>query len=350
MTFKRPEVVHSKTPKNELGLLPQDYEGLVSTMCAGCGHDSIAYALIQAFYELSITPHHIVKISGIGCSSIMPAYFVQKAQGFNTAHGRSPAITTGANAAYKDFKYVNISGDGDSLAIGLGQLSHAIRRNVNVLYIIANNGVYGLTKGQFSPSSSQGATTKKGLVNLFNNIDPVLLALNLGASFVGRSFSGDKTQLVPLMKAGLLHEGFALLDVYSPCVTFNNHDSSALSYHGVREAIQEVVMTDYIPVKEKIKADYDEGTTTKVQLHDGSFLLLHKVDKTYDPTNREKAHQHVMENLMKNRLATGLLFIDEKQPDMHGLMNTTKTPLRELDMGALCPGSEALNDIQRGFR
>ena len=229
-SIKKPSVVHPNLKPNNIGLTLRDYEGSMSTLCAGCGHDSVTAAIVRAFYELDTPPHLIAKLSGIGCSSKTPTYFVGGAHGFNSAHGRMPSIATGANAANRDLTYIGISGDGDSLSIGLGQLCHAIRRNVNMLYVIENNGVYGLTKGQFSASADIGTKSKRGEANRQSPIDPVMLALTLGATFVARSFSGDKAQLVPMLKAGLAHQGFAIIDVISPCVTFNDHEGSTKSY------------------------------------------------------------------------------------------------------------------------
>src|SRR3954447_17350930 len=244
-SIKKPAVVHPALARNQLGLVLRDYEGAMSTLCAGCGHDSVTAAIVRAFYELSIAPHMIAKLSGIGCSSKTPTYFVSGAHGFNSAHGRMPAIATGANAANRALTYIGISGDGDSLSIGLGQMCHAIRRNLNMLYVIENNGVYGLTKGQFSASTDVESKSKRGEPNQQRPIDPVMLALGLGASFVARSFSGDKAQLVPLLKAGPAHRGFAIIDVISPCVTFNDHEGSTKSYRYTREKAVEVSHADF---------------------------------------------------------------------------------------------------------
>src|SRR3954452_23372685 len=240
-SIAKPVITHPSLQRNELGLTIRDYEGSMSTLCAGCGHDSITAAIVRAVWESSIVPHQLAKLSGIGCSSKTPSYFVSGAHGFNSAHGRMPAIATGANAANRDLIYIGVSGDGDSLSIGLGQLCHAIRRNLNVLYVIENNGVYGLTKGQFSASADVGSLSKRGEANTMEAIDGCLLALTLGATFVARSFSGDKAQLVPILKAGLSHQGFAFIDVISPCVTFNDHEGSTKSYAYTRENNVEVV-------------------------------------------------------------------------------------------------------------
>ena len=248
MTYiAKPKVHHPALPKNAIGLTRRDYEGSITTLCAGCGHDSITAAIIQAFWDLSIRPHHVAKLSGIGCSSKTPAYFLREAHGFNGVHGRMPTLVTGANAANRDVIYIGISGDGDSLSIGLGHLCHAIRRNVNVLYVLENNGVYGLTKGQFSASADAGSLSKKGEANTMQAIDGCLLALSLGATFVARSFSGDKAQLVPILKAAISHRGFAFVDVISPCVTFNDHEGSTKSYAYTREKNVEVVQADFVP-------------------------------------------------------------------------------------------------------
>src|SRR5215218_1531590 len=255
----KPKVAHPSLPRNELGLTRRDYEGAMSTLCAGCGHDSVTAAIIQAMWELDQPPHRVAKMSGIGCSSKTTAYFLKQSHGFNGVHGRMPALATGANAANKDLVYIGISGDGDSLSIGLGQLCHAIRRNVNMLYVLENNGVYGLTKGQFSASADKGSTAKKGEANVMEPIDGALLALTLGATFVARSFSGDKHQLVPIIKAGLAHRGFAFIDVISPCVTFNDHEGSTKSYAHTREHNVEIVQADFVPPAQEITTSYAAG-------------------------------------------------------------------------------------------
>src|ERR671915_32233 len=278
MTYiAKPKVHHPSLKPNAIGLTRRDYEGAITTLCAGCGHDSITAAIIQAFWELSIAPHRVAKLSGIGCSSKTPAYFLREAHGFNGVHGRMPALATGANAANGDLIYIGVSGDGDSLSIGLGQMCHAIRRNVDVLYILENNGVYGLTKGQFSASADKGSTAKKGEANTMEAIDSVLLALTLGATFVARSFSGDKTQLVPILKAGLAHNGFAFVDVISPCVTFNDHEGSTKSYAYTREHNVEIVHADFVPPTASITTQYEAGSVRTVMLHDGSWVRLRKV-------------------------------------------------------------------------
>src|SRR5215210_3350984 len=272
-SISKPSVRHPQLPANALGLTRRDYEGAMSTLCAGCGHDSVTSAIIQAIWELELRPEQLAKLSGIGCSSKTTAYFASGAHGFNAVHGRMPSIAAGANAANRDLKYIGISGDGDSLSIGFGQLAHAIRRNVNLLYVLENNGVYGLTKGQFSASADVGSTSKRGEANAQAPIDPVLLALSLGATFVARSFSGDKRQLVPIIKAGLAHRGFALIDVISPCVSFNDHEGSTKSYRHTREHYHDVAPVDFVPLRKEITATSEESAgSMAVTMHDGSVL------------------------------------------------------------------------------
>src|SRR5258705_4911708 len=278
MTYlTKPMLHHPKLPSNALGYIRRDYEGAVSTLCAGCGHDSISASIIRACFEIDLAPHRLAKFSGIGCSSKTPDYFVSPAHGFNAVHGRMPSVLTGANIAAKDLIYLGVSGDGDSASIGLGQFAHAVRRGVNMLYIVENNGVYGLTKGQFSATSDKGSKSKKGVVNHDAGIDLVGMALQLGATFVGRSFSGDKDQLVPLIKAGLAHKGAAFIDVISPCVQFNNHAGSTKSFDYVREHNEAVNRMDLISPRDPIHVNYAPGETVTVAQHDGSILSLHKL-------------------------------------------------------------------------
>src|SRR5881227_935705 len=276
-SIQKPPVRHPSLQQNALGLTRRDYEGAMSTLCAGCGHDSVTAAIVQAFFELDIPPHRAAKMSGIGCSSKTTAYFMRQSHGFNSVHGRMPSVASGANAANRDLVYIGISGDGDSLSIGLGQLCHAIRRNVDMLYVLENNGVYGLTKGQFSASADVGSKSKRGEANVQRPIDPVLLGLSLGATFVARAFSGDKAQLVPIIKAGLAHNGFAFVDVISPCVTFNDHEGSTKSYAYTREHNVAIVQADFVPPAPEITADYEAGGVRNVMLHDGGWVRLRKV-------------------------------------------------------------------------
>jgi 2-oxoglutarate ferredoxin oxidoreductase subunit beta len=351
MTYiSKPSVHHPALQKNAIGLIRRDYEGAITTLCAGCGHDSITAAIIQAFWELSIPPHKAAKLSGIGCSSKTPAYFLREAHGFNGVHGRMPALVTGANAANRDIVYIGVSGDGDSLSIGLGQLCHAIRRNVNVLYVLENNGVYGLTKGQFSASADPGSLSKKGEANTMEAIDGALLALSLGATFVARGFSGDKAQLVPMIKAGLAHNGFAFIDVISPCVTFNDHEGSTKSYAYTRERNVEVVHADFVPMAEAITTEYEPGSVTSVRLHDGSRVRLRKIAEQYDPTDRDRAYAYIRERQKEGEVVTGLLYLSPDSSDVHEQINTVATPLTQLRHDELCPGSAALDKLQARFR
>ena len=349
-SIAKPPVRHPGLTKNALGFTKRDYEGAMSTLCAGCGHDSVTAALIQAAWELDLPPHRAAKMSGIGCSSKTTAYFMKQSHGFNSVHGRMPSVTSGANAANRDLTYIGISGDGDSLSIGLGQLSHAIRRNPRMLYVIENNGVYGLTKGQFSASADIGSTSKKGEANIQPPIDPVLLALTLGATFVARSFSGDKTQLVPILKAGLKHNGLALIDVISPCVSFNDHEGSTKSYQYTRDHEIEISDADFVPLRHEIKAPETGDSIAVVTMHDGSTVRFHKTHENYDPTDRAAAYAHVRACHDRNEVATGLLFIDENGKDMHAVSKTVMTPLVDIPFRELCPGNEALQKLMDGYR
>ena len=322
----------------------------MSTLCAGCGHDSITAALVQALWELSVAPEQLAKMSGIGCSSKTPAYFVHGAHGFNSVHGRMPSVATGAVAANRDLICIGISGDGDSLSIGFGQFGHVIRRNLNMLYMIENNGVYGLTKGQFSASADPGSTAKKGEVNVMQNINPVATAISMGASFVARAFSGDREQLVPLIKAAITHKGCAVLDVISPCVTFNDHEGSTKSYAYTRAHKHAATNTDLVMPTDEITVEYQEGETIPVKMHDGSTILLKKADGEYDASSRSAALAYLEKQRTRGLVVTGLLFIDESLPDMHQISETAKKPLKAFEFGELCPGSDSLAKLQSGLR
>ncbi len=349
-SIAKPKVHHPGLPVNALGLTRRDYEGSMSTLCAGCGHDSITAAIIRAFWELDIAPHRVAKLSGIGCSSKTPTYFLREAHGFNAVHGRMPSIATGAYAANRDLIFIGVSGDGDSLSIGLGQFCHGIRRNTNILYVLENNGVYGLTKGQFSASADIGSKAKRGEPNLQAPIDPVLTALTLGCTFVARSFSGDKDQLVPILKAGIAHRGFAFVDVISPCVTFNDHEGSTKSYTYTREHAHEVVRADFVPPRTEITVAYSQGDVVPVTLHDGSVVRLRKVAEDFNPTNRDAVYAYVRERQSMGEVATGLLFVAEDAPDMLEIDDVTDTPLVDLPFEALCPGNAALQQLMASYR
>jgi 2-oxoglutarate ferredoxin oxidoreductase subunit beta len=297
-----------------------------------------------------VAPHKVAKMSGIGCSSKTPAYFLSASHGFNSVHGRMPSIATGANAANRELCLLGVSGDGDSLSIGLGQFMHALRRNLDMVYIIENNGVYGLTKGQFSASADVGSKAKRGEVNKQPPIDPVQVALALGGTFVARSFSGDKEQLVPLIKAGVRHRGFALIDVLSPCVTFNDHEDSTKSYAHAREFSHRVVDADFVAPAQEIKAAYDAGDVLPVVLHDGSKVLLRKIEEDFNVGNRADAIEYVRARQRDGEIVTGLLYVDEGEPDLHEVNGTVGTPLNAVPYESLCPGADALAALQNRFR
>lgn len=349
-SIAKPPVRHPSSRTNGLGLTLRDYEGAMSTLCAGCGHDSVTAAIVQAAWEIELQPHRAAKMSGIGCSSKTTAYFMRQSHGFNSVHGRMPSVTSGAAAANRGLTYIGISGDGDSLSIGIGQLTHAIRRNVNMMYVLENNGVYGLTKGQFSAAADIGSTSKKGEINEQPPIDPVLLALTAGATFVARSFSGDKKQLVPILKAAISHKGFALVDVISPCVTFNNHEGSTKSYAYTREHEVEAVSTDFVPLRRAIVVPETDDEVVTVQMHDGASLHLRATSPDYDPTDRESAYMHVRACQKRGEIATGLLYIDETSRDMYDMLKLSDTPLVDVPHSTLCPGSAALDKLMNRYR
>src|SRR5271165_3098671 len=323
MTYiAKPRLHHPKLPTNALGYTRRDYEGAISTLCAGCGHDSISAAIIQACYQLDLPPHRIAKLSGIGCSSKTPTYFLGSSHGFNSVHGRMPSVLTGANLANRDLIYLGVSGDGDSASIGLGQFAHAMRRGVNMVYIVENNGVYGLTKGQFSATADKGSKSKRGAVNHDEPIDMVMLALQLGASFVARSFSGDKEQLVPIIRAAVAHRGAAFIDVISPCVAFNNHPGSTKSYDFVREHNEAVNRLDIMPRRSEITADYAPGTVQDVVQHDGSVLRLRKLHADYDASDKIAAVTYLAQRRAAGEIVTGVLYVSPDADDLHRVLNT----------------------------
>ncbi len=350
MTFVRPTFRHPDAPTNALGYTKKFYEGALSTLCAGCGHDSVSGAIIQSCFEMAVEPHRVAKLSGIGCSSKTPTYFLANSHGFNSVHGRMPSVATGAYLANRDLMYIGVSGDGDSASIGMGQFVHAIRRNLNITYIIMNNGCYGLTKGQDSATADVGSINKSGAANLYNAIDMVGMALELGASFVARSFSGDREQLIPLIKAAMSHPGFALIDVVSPCVTFNNNVGSTKSYDYTREHIEATAAVDFVPIMEEITTEYNEGDSVAVQLHDGSTIYLNKLSKDFNPLNRHSAVNKLYESKASGEILTGLIFLDPESRDLHNLLNSTDTPLNTLEKAVLCPGSKVLEGINAGLR
>lgn len=350
MTFVKSSFRHPSLGENDIGYTLRDYEGSLSTLCAGCGHDSISSAIIQACFDMSIEPHKVAKISGIGCSSKTPTYFLGNSHGFNSVHGRMPSVATGANLANRDLIYIGVSGDGDSASIGMGQFAHVIRRNLNMLYIVENNGCYGLTKGQDSATSDVGSVSKAGKANPFQPIDLCQVALQLGATFVARSFSGDKSQLVPLIKAALGHKGFAFLDVVSPCVTFNNTSTSTKGYEFVRDHMAATGKVDFVPMRKEITAQYEPGFTHEVTFHDGSVVHLYKGDEDLDVFSRGSALRANHRHHEKGSILTGLLYLDPDSNDFHETISTVKKPLRDLVEHELCPGKLALEAINQSLR
>ena len=351
MTYiAKPRLHHPSLAKNRVGFTRRDYEGKISTLCAGCGHDSISASIIQACWELDIEPHRVAKLSGIGCSSKTPDYFLGNSHGFNTVHGRMPSVLTGAYLANRDLIYLGVSGDGDSASIGLGQFAHVMRRGVNMTYLVENNGVYGLTKGQFSATADKGSKSKKGVVNTDSPVDLVAMALQLGATYVARGFSGDKAQLVPLIAAAIRHKGASFIDVISPCIAFNNHAGSTKSFDYVREHNDAVNRLDVLVGRDPISVDYAPGTVQEVEQHDGTRLALRKLDADYDPHDRLGAQNFLQKHAAKGQIVTGLLYVDPEAEDLHAHLNTVETPLNTMDEKALCPGSAALEKINASLR
>jgi 2-oxoglutarate ferredoxin oxidoreductase subunit beta len=350
MTYVRSKFRHPALPKNALGYTVDYYEGSLSTLCAGCGHDSINAAIVQACWEMNIEPHRLAKLSGIGCSSKSPAYFLSNSHGFNSVHGRMPSVATGANLANRDLIYFGVSGDGDTASIGMGQFVHVVRRNLNMVYLVMNNGCYGLTKGQDSATADAGSKNKTGQVNLFEAIDLASLAIELGATFVAQSFSGDKEQLVPLLKAAMHHNGFALLNVISPCVTFNNNPGSTKSYDYVREHVEVTATVDFVPIMREITATYEAGSIEDLTMHDGSLIRLRKLEKDWDPLDRLSSAMAMQSAKKKGEILTGLLYVDPKSSDLHDILQTSETPLNKLTKAELCPGSAALESINAALR
>lgn len=350
MTYVRPTFRHKALPKNDLGYTVDYYEGSLSTLCAGCGHDSISASIAQACWETNIQPHRVAKMSGIGCSSKTPAYFLSNSHGFNSVHGRMPSVATGANLANRDLIYFGVSGDGDTASIGMGQFVHVIRRNLNMVYLVMNNGCYGLTKGQDSATADAGSKSKSGSVNLFEAIDLASLAIELGATFVAQSFSGDRDQLIPLLKAAMHHKGFAFLNVISPCVTFNNNPGSTKSYDYVREHMEATATMDFVPMMKEITANYEAGSIEDLMMHDGTQIRLHKLEKNWDPLDRASAMNAIYKARAKGEILTGMLYMDPDSEDLHNLIKTSDKPLNSLEKDDLCPGSDILAKINSSLR
>jgi 2-oxoglutarate ferredoxin oxidoreductase subunit beta len=350
MSYTRPTFRHPEARKNKLGFSRKAYEGAISTLCAGCGHDSIVSAIVTAFFEMSIEPHRVVKLSGIGCSSKTPAYFLGLSHGFNSVHGRMPSVATGANMANRELVYLGVSGDGDTASIGLGQFAHVVRRNLNMIYIVMNNGCYGLTKGQDSATADKGSRSRKGAPVSFESIDLCELAIQLGADFVARGFSGDKKQLVPMLKAAIAHKGMAFVDVISPCVTFNNAPTSTKSYSWVRDHIEATAALDFIPLQPEITTEYDHGTAIPVELHDGSIINLYKREDKEVITSKREAIAALEEAKVKEQILTGVLYLNPQSEDFHDINQTAEQPLNLMGERELCPGNEMLQALNESLR
>lgn len=350
MSYLKSKFRHPDAQKNALGYTEANYEGALSTLCAGCGHDSISNSIIKACFDLSLEPHRIAKMSGIGCSSKTPAYFLANSHGFNSVHGRMPSVATGANLANRDLTYIGISGDGDTASIGMGQFMHLVRRNLNMVYICMNNGVYGLTKGQDSATCDIGSVSKKGVPNMYEAMDLCELAISLGSGYVARSFSGDKDQLVPLIKGAIKHNGFAFIDVVSPCVTFNNTPKSTKSYEWIRDHKEATGTVDLVPHEQEIIVQNPNELHESVTMHDGSVLNLHRQPDSLDIHCRESVLMALEEAKQSGQVLTGLLHLNVDSNNTHEIINSSEHPLNSMSEADLCPGSEVLEAINASLR
>jgi len=338
----------AEAPKeNRVGLKAADYQGGKSTLCAGCGHDAISNQIIRAFYEMNVKPESVAKFSGIGCSSKTPAYFLSRAHGFNAVHGRMPSVATGAMLANRNLVSIGVSGDGDTASIGLGQFLHMVRRNIPIVYIIENNGVYGLTKGQFSATADEGAKLKSGVLNDLPAMDLCALAVELGCGFVARGFAGDPKQMINILKAALAHDGLCVIDVISPCVTFNNHEGSTKGYQYSKEHQELLHQIGFVQSYEQIEVDYEPGEIREVTMHDGSRVLLRKLEEDYDPANAMEAIARLHAADAAGQILTGLVHLKPQKKSFLELLNMTSTPLRDLSTDVLIPGREALDQIMK---
>src|ERR1700674_3624682 len=341
----------SPEPKtNRIGLTVIDYKGGKTTLCAGCGHNAISERIIEAMYDMGVQPERVAKLSGIGCSSKSPAYFMNRSHSFNSVHGRMPSVATGAMLANRNLIALGVSGDGDTASIGIGQFVHLMRRNLPLIYIIEDNGVYGLTKGQFSATADLGAKLKTGVINDLPPIDTCALAVQLGATFVARSFSGDKKQLLALLKAALAHRGTVMLDVISPCVTFNDHEGSTKSYKYLKDHDDPLEEVSFVPFFEDIAVDYAPGSTQEVTMHDGSKLFLKKLEEDYDPTDKITALKRLHETARRGEFATGIIYIEPDRDDFPTQLDLVDEPLATLPLSRVRPGPEALEEIMEGLR
>jgi len=335
---------------NRIGLKVMEYRGSKTTLCAGCGHNAISERIIDAFYEMGVKPENVIKMSGIGCSSKSPAYFMSRSHSFNAVHGRMPSVTTGAMLANRHLQAMGVSGDGDTASIGVGQFVHLMRRNLPLIYIIEDNGVYGLTKGQFSATADLGSKLKTGVVNDLPAIDTCIMAINLGATFVGRSFSGDKKQLHTMMKAAIAHRGTVMLDVISPCVTFNDHEGSTKSYKYMQEHEEPIHEVGFVPYFENIEVEYDPGATVDVTMHDGSHLRLRKLHEDYDPTDRINAIKTLLESHERGEVLTGVFYIDTRKPNFLDLLHLTEQPLATLPESVVRPPRQVLDEVMESLK
>ena len=335
---------------NRIGLTVMEYKGGKTTLCAGCGHNAISERIIDAMYEMGVQPERVAKLSGIGCSSKSPAYFMNRSHSFNSVHGRMPSLATGAMLANRNLVALGVSGDGDTASIGIGQFVHLMRRHLPIIYIIEDNGVYGLTKGQFSATADLGSKLKTGVINDLPPIDTCALAIELGATFVGRSFSGDKKQLLSMLKAAIAHKGTVMLDVVSPCVTFNDHEGSTKSYKYMKEHEEVLQDINFVPAFEEIDVEYDPGTTLEVTMHDGSRLRLKKVEEDYDPTNRIEAVKRLMEAHANNEVLTGVFYVNAQAASFVDMLNLTEQPLATLPESVVRPGREVLEQVMEELR
>jgi len=336
--------------ENRVGLKPLDYQGGKSTLCAGCGHDAISNQIIRAFFEMSVKPESVAKFSGIGCSSKTPAYFMSRSHSFNAVHGRMPAVATGALLANRNLIGVGVSGDGDTASIGLGQFMHMVRRNIPCVYIVENNGVYGLTKGQFSATADEGSKLKSGVINDLPPMDICALAVELGCGFVARGFAGDPKQMVNILKAAIAHDGLAVLDVISPCVTFNNHEGSTKGYQYSKEHQELLHQIGFVPAYEQIEVDYAPGEVKEVELHDGSKVLLKKLEEDYDPSDAIQALTRLHRAVDQGQMLTGLVYLRPEKKSFLELLRMTETPLAHLDETVLRPPRGALDKIMQELR
>jgi len=335
---------------NRIGLTVIDYKGGKTTLCAGCGHNAISERIIEAMYEMGVEPEYVIKPSGIGCSSKTPAYFLSRSHSFNAVHGRMPSVATGALLANRKLVCIGVSGDGDTASIGIGQFMHLMRRNLPIIYIIEDNGVYGLTKGQFSATADLGSKLKTGVINDLPPIDTCALAIQLGATLVGRSFSGDKRQLSAMLKAAIAHKGTVMLDVVSPCVTFNDHEGSTKSYKYMKDHEEPIQDVSFVPAFEEINVDYDPGATVEVTMHDGSRLRLTKLEEDYDPTDRIRAISRLHEAHEKGEVLTGVFYVNTKAPSFIDMLNMTPEPLATLPDSVVRPGREVLEQVMEELR